>query len=261
MSFLKVKKSPGLLRLTLSRPDKSNAFHPELMKEIARAFQAIPNDVRVVLLTAEGKNFCAGADLEWMKKSASLSREENLEDLAQLRKMYEAIAKCEVPVVVRCKGRVMGGGVGLVAASDIAIADDATLFCLSEARWGLIPGLISPFVISKIGLSRFLTHALTALDFTAAEALSSGLVSFIGAPNAVEEHLQKMIGAIMRNAPDSVKQIKKLTRRFHDPIHAIHELDLLRSIAEKRISPEALEGLAAFFEKRDPSWSASKGTT
>ncbi|MHB8650530.1 MAG: enoyl-CoA hydratase-related protein, partial [Gaiellaceae bacterium] len=175
MAALRVERDGSVLRITLARPDVRNAFDSELISELAEAFVDVGR-ARAVVLAGEGASFCAGADVEWMRKSVGLSFDENVADANAMRIMFEAIDRCPAPVVVRVQGHALGGGAGLVAAADIAIAAPGTAFAFSEVKLGIVPAVISPFVLAKIGPGAARRYFVTGERFDAATALRIGLV-------------------------------------------------------------------------------------
>jgi methylglutaconyl-CoA hydratase len=247
MQALRVEQDGDLLRVTLARPERRNAFDAELIGELTGAFESVGEDVRAVLLSGEGESFSAGADVDWMRSSVELSYEENVADARRLRKMLETIDSCPAPVVARVHGHALGGGCGLVACSDIVVAAPDTQFAFSEVKLGIIPAVISPFALSKIGASAARRYFVTGERFDAATALRIGLV------HEVAEDLDAAVAAIvaeLRSAgPEAARHAKKLVLERPDG------LGTERRIAQRRTSEEGQEGLRAFLEKRSSSWS------
>jgi methylglutaconyl-CoA hydratase len=247
MQALRVEQDGDLLRVTLTRPERRNAFDAELIDELTGAFESVGEDVRAVLLSGEGESFSAGADVDWMRSSVELSYEENVADARRLRKMLETIDSCPAPVVARVHGHALGGGCGLVACSDIVVAAPDTQFAFSEVKLGIIPAVISPFALSKIGASAARRYFVTGERFDAATALRIGLV------HEVAEDLDAAVAAIvaeLRSAgPEAARHAKKLVLERPDG------LGTERRIAQRRTSEEGQEGLRAFLEKRSSSWS------
>jgi methylglutaconyl-CoA hydratase len=248
MQALRVEQDTDLLRVTMARPERRNAFDAELIRELTEAFSDVGDDVRAVLLSGDGKSFSAGADVEWMRNSVALSYEENVADARRLRMMLEAIDSCPAPVVARVRGHALGGGCGLVACCDVAVAAPDALFAFSEVKLGIIPAVISPFALAKIGPSAARRYFATGEKFDAETALRIGLV------HGVEEDLDGAVDAILgelRSAgPEAARQAKKLVLERPDG------LGTERRIAQRRTSEEGQEGLRAFLEKRDPSWAS-----
>lgn len=245
MSALRTERDGPLLRVTLARPERRNAFDAALIGELSEAFACV-GDARAVLLAGEGESFCAGADVEWMRSSVGLSYEENVEDALRLRRMLEAVDRCPAPVVARVQGHALGGGAGLVACADIAVAAESAVFAFSETKLGLIPAVISPFALAKIGESAARRYFLTGERFDAAAALRIGLVHEIAAD--LNGAVERMVGELLGAGPEAVRAAKLLVRdRPQGP-------ETARRIAERRTSAEGQEGLRAFLEKRLPPW-------
>ncbi|RED52549.1 enoyl-CoA hydratase/isomerase family protein [Aestuariispira insulae] len=252
----KVTKDGAVGRITLSNPDKHNAFDDELIKGLTGAFTLLGNDeeVRVVVLAADGKSFSAGADLNWMKRMAGYDRAENLEDsraLAQLMKVINFLPK---PVIGLVQGAAYGGGVGLVACCDIVIASDRASFCLSETKLGLIPAVISPYVVSAIGAQAARRYFLTAERFDAVTAHRLGLIHEMVTGDALELKGEEIIRALLAAGPNAVGAAKDLIFAVDRPISAEVIEDTANRIADIRASDEGKEGLSAFLEKRKPAW-------
>jgi methylglutaconyl-CoA hydratase len=245
VSALRIDRDESVLRITLARPDRRNAFDAQLIAELAEAFVDVGR-VNAVLLAGEGASFCAGADVEWMRSSVGLSLEENIADANAMRQMFEAIDACPAPVVARVQGHALGGGAGLVAAADIAIAEPRTLFAFSEVKLGIIPAVISPFALAKIGPGAARRYFVTGERFDAETALRIGLVSEVASDlDAAVEHV---LDELRSAGPRAARWAKRLVRER--PVGG----DTARWIAERRTSEEGQEGLLAFLEKRNPSW-------
>ena len=245
MGALRVERDGPVLRVTLARPERRNAFDAALIGELAAAFDGV-GDARAVVVAGDGPSFCAGADAEWMRSSAKLSYDENVEDAERLRTMLEMIDGCPAPVVARVQGHALGGGAGLVACADVAVAAADAVFAFSDVKLGLIPAVISPFVLAKIGPSAARRYFLTGERFDAATALRIGLVHEIVAdPDAAGE---RIVAELLAAGPEAVRAAKHLIRER--PIGP----ETARLIAERRVSAEGREGLRAFLEKRAPSW-------
>ena len=245
MSALNVERDGAVLRITLARPDRRNAFDAELIGELSQAFVDVGR-ARAVVLAGEGASFCAGADVEWMRASVGLSLEENVAGANAMRQMFEAIDHCPAPVVARVQGYALGGGAGLVAAVDIAIADPGTVFAFSEVKLGIIPAVISPFTLAKIGPGAARRYFLTGERFDAATALRIGLVSEVAAE--LDAAVERVVGELLSAGPHAARWAKRLVRELPDGP------ETARWIAERRASEEGQEGLRAFLEKRDPGW-------
>jgi len=243
--------------ITLARPDVHNAFDERLIAELTAAFVALDDDrdVRAVVLTGAGRSFCAGADLDWMKRMAAFGAKENLADANALATMLRTLYALSKPTIARVRGAAFGGGVGLVAACDIAVgAQDAT-FALSEARLGLIPATIAPYVIEAIGARQARRYFLTGERFTAAEAFRIGLLHDIVPVAELDARINELLGALMAAAPAAQLECKALIRGVaHRPIDADVIAGTARHIAAVRASAEGKEGVAAFLGKRRPAW-------
>jgi methylglutaconyl-CoA hydratase len=247
MQALRVEQDGDLLRVTLARPERRNAFDAELIGELTGAFESVGEDVRAVLLSGEGESFSAGADVDWMRSSVELSYEENVADARRLRKMLETIDSCPAPVVARVHGHALGGGCGLVACSDIVVAAPDTQFAFSEVKLGIIPAVISPFALSKIGASAARRYFVTGERFDAATALRIGLVHEVAAD--LDAAVEALVGELRSAGPEAGRHAKKLVLERPDG------LGTERRIAQRRTSDEGQEGLRAFLEKRPPTWS------
>ena len=200
----------NIAMITLNRPNHGNSYNLDAIKEFIHIFTELKKykQINVVLLKGTGKNFCTGADLSWLQKAEK-------SDYKLLLKMYQLMNQCELPIIASVQGKVLGGGVGLTAVNDIVLAHYDTTFTLSEAKWGLVPGIISPLVARKIGYSRFIYYSLTGKEVSSTEALQDGLIHFSGTPKQVEEFLQESLQNLQRNSLASLKSIKKDCRAFH----------------------------------------------
>ena len=246
VSALRVDRDGPVLRVTLARPERRNAFDPALIEELTHAFADV-GDARAVLLAGEGTSFSAGADIEWMRSSIDLSYSDNVEDALRLHRMLSAIDQCPAPVIARVQGYVLGGGCGLVACSDVVVAARDAVFAFSETKLGIIPAVISPFVLRRIGAGPARRYFLTGERIDADAALRIGLVHEV-APD-VDAVVKHVVGELMSAAPEATRWAKRLVReRPEAPLTA-------RWSAERRVSEEGQEGLRAFLEKRAPAWS------
>ena len=242
--------------VVLDRPEARNAFDGAMVRELTDAVGAASarDDVRVLVLAGRGSVFCAGADLEWMEKAGSLSREENLEDARALFELFHAIDRSPKAVVAAVQGAALGGGAGLVAAADIVVAEEGARFGFTEVRLGLVPAVISPFVVRKIGASAARELFLTGERFTAARAAAIGLVQRVVPLDELDAAVDERVGELLRAAPGAVAAAKGLVRSVSGPpVESLREL-VCRLIAERRASEEGREGLQAFLEKREPEW-------
>lgn len=243
--------------ITLNRPDLHNAFNDEMMREVSSAFGRLgaADDIRAIVFAAAGKSFCAGADLNWMQRMVNYTVEENIADAHVLTDMLSAIRDCPTPVIGRVHGACFGGGVGLVAACDIAVGLARAKFCLSEVKLGIIPAVISPYLMEKIGLAATQRYALTAERFDAAEALRLGLLSEVVEDEvALDARIDALTEALRANGPHALAACKRLLK----DVAAAQQRELRQltaeRIAEIRVSAEGQEGLKAFLEKRAASW-------
>jgi methylglutaconyl-CoA hydratase len=254
---LLVEEASGILTVTLNRPDVHNAFNDELIAEANELFANIAEwkSARVVVLRGTGTNFCAGADLNWMSRMVSYSREENIRDSSLLARMYALIDECPLPVIGRIQGAAIGGGAGLVAVCDIAIAETGAKFGLSEVKLGILPAVISPYVIGKIGPSHARALFLTGERFDAERALRISLVHrIVEGSDALDTAVSDTIRQLMTSGPEAVRECKKLIAHV-----ASHELAdaipyTIEAIATRRVSEEGQRGMAAFLAKEKAPW-------
>ena len=251
----------GLAILTLNRADRHNAFDDETIVEIDRAIAAFGSDpgVRVIVISAAGKSFCAGADLNWMKRMAGYAPEDNLRDSLAMAEMFRRVRECPKPVVARVQGAAYGGGVGLVAACDVAIATFDVQFALSEVRLGLIPAVISPYVVAAMGERAARRYMLTAERFSAAEAYRLGLLHEIVADEeALDNAVGEIVTALLGNGPGAMAACKSLIDAVANrPLEGKVIADTARRITEQRASDEGREGMSAFLDRRIPAWRQS----
>ena len=249
MQALRVEQDGGLLRVTLARPERRNAFDAALIAELKEAFTAIGDDVRAVLLTGEGPSFCAGADIEWQRSSIDLGFDENVEDALRLHAMMEAVDSCPAPLLARVHGYALGGGSGLVACADVAVAARDATFGFSEVRLGIIPAVISPFVLAKIGPGAARHLFLTGERFDAETALRIGLVHEVA--DDVDAAFERVVSELLRSGPQATREAKQLVRTRPSGGE-----ELARIAARLRAGDEGQDGLRAFLEKRDPAWAS-----
>ena len=243
--------------VTLNRPEVRNAFNDATIAELALAFDELgrDEDVRAIVLAANGAAFCAGGDLNWMKAMAGYSDTENYDDAFKLADMLRTIYTCPKPTVAKIQGDCYAGGMGLVAACDIAVSVDTANFCLSEVKLGLIPATISPYVIKAMGENAARRYFLTAERFTAAEALRIGFVHEMVDAEALDTSVAAIVKSLVSNSPNAVRQAKLLVRDMAGRnIDTALLTDSARRIAAIRASDEGREGVASFLEKRKPSW-------
>ncbi len=244
MGALRVERDGPVLRVMLARPERRNAFDAALIAALTEAFADV-GDARAVVLSGEGESFCAGADVEWQRAAIGLSYDENVEDAMRLYRMLESIASCPAPVVCVAHGYALGGGSGLVACADVAIAARDTTFGFTEVRLGIIPAVISPFVLPKIG-SAARRYFLTGERFGAEVALRIGLVHEVAEETA--RWANEIVEALLAGGPQAVREAKQLVR--DQPTG----LDTARIAAARRTSDEGQDGLRAFLDKRPPAF-------
>lgn len=256
MSFVQVEKKASYLQVSLSRPEARNAFNSDLIHQIKTTFENASKDpsCRAIFLRGQGESFCAGADLEYMKSMANFSEAENKEDANILFDMFLSIRNCPLPVVTLAHGHAMGGGAGLVAASDIVIAEESTKFAFSEVKLGLVPAVISSFVLEKVIPSRARDLMLTGRVFSGVEALEIGLVGYTARGAAAEELAFSILKDLGRLGPEAVRATKKLLLSYEDDLHNKARKKSVDVISQRRVSPEGQEGIKAFLEKRKPNW-------
>ena len=255
MIRVEIQSTRGTVLLT--RPDLHNAFNDDMMRELTDAFSKLGGDpaVRVIVLAAEGKSFCAGAAINWMKRMVGYSLEENVADSRVLSKMLRTIRECPKPVIARVHGATYGGGVGLVAACDMAVALTKANFCLSEVKLGILPAVISPFVLEKIGPGAARRYALTAEVFDGAEARSIGLVNECSeSAEEMDACIDKLAKSLAANGPNALTHCKRILSDVAGVMWDLVEEITTKKISELRVSPEGQEGLKAFLEKRKPNW-------
>jgi methylglutaconyl-CoA hydratase len=250
VSTLRIERDGPVLRIAMARPERRNAFDAALIDELAASFADV-GDARAVVLSGDGSSFSAGADVDWMRSSAGLTYEENVADAMRLRGMLEAIDGCPAPVLARVQGHALGGGCGLVACCDIVIAEPAAQFAFTEVKLGIVPAVISPFALAKIGPGAARRYFVTGERFSAEVALRIGLVHEVA--DDLDAALARALGELLSAGPTAARAAKGLARA---PAAAD---ETARRIAEQRTSPEGQEGLGAFLEGRrrplrDGSW-------
>ena len=247
----------GVATITLTQPEIRNAFSDAVIAEITAAFEAVAQhaDVRAVVLAAEGPAFCAGADLNWMRRMADYSREENVVDAAKLAAMLHTIYTCPQPTIARIQGDVYAGGMGLVAACDMAVTADTAHFCLSEVKIGLIPATIAPYVLRAMGPRAGHRYFLTAERFDAAEALRIGFVHQVVSAEGLDAAVDGLLKHLLQGSPTALQACKKLVMDTAEhEINAALIRQTVEGIADIRASAEGKEGVQAFLNKRKPSW-------
>ncbi|MRW84347.1 enoyl-CoA hydratase/isomerase family protein [Pseudoduganella sp. FT26W] len=254
---LSISREGYVATVTLNRPDVRNAFNETTITEIKQAFSELGEDdaLRAIVLAANGPAFCAGADLNWMKKMAGYTHAENQADALQLAEMLRTIYLCPKPVVAKVQGDCYAGGMGLVAACDIIVAVEEANFCLSEVKLGLIPATISPYVIKAMGENASRRYFLTAERFGAREALRIGFAHEVVSTETLDAKVTEIVKALVNNSPNAVRQAKLLVRDVvGQPVNDALLADTAERIAQIRASDQGREGVASFLEKRKSAW-------
>jgi methylglutaconyl-CoA hydratase len=247
MAALRVERDGEVLRVTLARPERRNAFDAALIAELHEAFTDV-GDARVVVLAGDGPSFCAGADVEWQRAAIDLSFDENVEDALALYRMLATVDACPAPVVARIHGYALGGGSGLAACTDVAIAAGDAVFGFSEVKLGIVPVVISPFVLPRIGSAAARRFFVTGERFDAEAALRIGLVHEVAAD--IDAAVERVVGELLTSGPQAAREAKLLVRRRPGGE------DAARLAARLRTSDEGQEGLRAFLERRRAAWTA-----
>ena len=253
MSGVQLERNGLVATVTLNRPDSRNALDRDVMIELTQMISALSYDgTRVIVVTGAGKAFCAGADIEWMRRARDLDHDDNVADAAVARNLFETIDSCPRAVIAKVNGPALGGGAGLVACADMAVATADARFGFTEARLGLIPATVSPYVLRKIGSGHARALFTTGERFDAAHALAIGLVHRVCAPDDLEHAVADSVLAYLACGPDAVAASKQLVR---DATRSVVLPDLAERLAVTRAGNEAREGLDAFLGKRPPAWS------
>jgi methylglutaconyl-CoA hydratase len=245
LTALRIEREADVVRIAMARPERRNAFDAALIDELAAAFADV-GDSRAVVLSGDGPSFSAGADIEWMRSSVDLSYDENVADALRLRAMLDAIDSCPAPVVGRVQGHALGGGCGLVACCDVVLAELTAQFAFSEVKLGIVPAVISPFALAKIGGAQARRYFVTGERFDAATALQIGLISEVA--DDLDAAVERVVGELLSAGPQAARWAKRIVRERPDGS------ETARWIAERRTSDEGQEGLAAFLDKRKPNW-------
>lgn len=256
--LLSVHHDGPVAHVRLDRPDVRNAFNAQLIADLRAAFERLGADpnVRAIILAGEGKTFCGGADIHWMRGSLALSHAENMADAQQMSDMFRAIDRCPKPVVGKIHGAALGGGSGLVSVCDIAIAANDTIFGFTETKLGILPAVISPFVLAKIGPSHARALFLTGERFNAQRAQAIGLVHEVVAPDELDAAVDRIIAELLTAGPTAVAEAKALIVNVQATDYDGSRDLTAQTIARQRTTPEGQEGLRAFLERRKPTWSA-----
>ena len=240
--------------LYLDRPERHNAFDDVMIAELSQVLSHLATlpELRILVLAAKGRSFCAGADLNWMQRMVDYGFEENCHDASTMANMYHALAHFPLPTIAMVQGSAFGGGVGLVAACDLVVANTEATFCLSEVKLGIIPAVICPYLIKTIGMRATKRYALTAETFSATQAQQLGLVHHVVASNALEMQVQALSQQLLTNGPEALKAIKQLVWTLSD--ETPDDKIAIEAIANIRVSPEGQSGLRAFLAKQPVPW-------
>lgn len=260
-SILLQIESNGIATLTLNRPDVHNAFDSNMILEMTKALSELSNDpsVRLVVLKSLGKHFSAGADVSWMRKMADSDEIANLSDADALAKLMNTLHRFKKPTLAIVQGNAYGGGVGLIACCQIVIAASSAQFCFSETKLGLIPAVISPYIVRAIGQRNARAYFLNAKTFDASRALQMGLCHEVVSPEALEQSAQEMLAMLLRNGPKALVAVNDLIDNLQTfEINETLMSMTAKTIATLRVSPEGQEGLNAFLERREPSWAKTR---
>jgi methylglutaconyl-CoA hydratase len=244
----------GIARITIARPERKNAFDAALIADLTGAVARVERSARAVVLQSEGDTFCAGADVNWMRGMADYSLEQNVADSKALAGMFRALYDLEMPLIARVQGPAIGGGAGLVAVADIAVASTDASFAFTETRLGILPAVVSPYVVRKIGPARATALFVTGSRIDARRAHEIGLVERVVEPSDLDAAVGRVLDAIVSGSPKAVNAAKRLVREVEGQrIDEVTDLTVKR-IAEIRVSHEGQEGLRAVLERRDPRW-------
>ena len=255
MKYLELIKDKGVAEVWLNRPDLHNAFNAELIEEMISLFENLSSDqdLRLIVLSGRGPSFCAGADLNWMKAMKDYSKEENFKDSKRLARMFGAINECDVPVIGRINGHALGGGVGLVSVCDHVVAIKEAMLGFTEVRLGLIPAVISPYCISKIGESNARAWMLSGERFSADHAKAMGLVHEVVLQTDLDARIEELKKSYLAAGPIAAREAKKLIRGVMKNLKSAEDFTC-QMISERRISSEGQDGMKALLEKTKPSW-------
>ncbi|OGR87119.1 MAG: hypothetical protein A3J74_05155 [Elusimicrobia bacterium RIFCSPHIGHO2_02_FULL_57_9] len=257
-----VLKDGPVATVILNRPELRNAMDDQTLRELSDVFRRLGKapDLRAVVVRAEGKDFCAGADINWMRRAGRMPSAKSRKDAALLVDMCHAVDACPAPVITVARGGIYGGGLGLISVCDIVIAETCSKMCFSECRLGIVPAVISCFVIPKIGEAQARRYYLTAEVFNAETALRLGIVHEVAEESEIESRLEHVLDNILRNGPQAVREAKAMLRKFPGLAFEKRVKRVLDTLTRLRASPEGQEGLSAFLEKRPPSWAAKESS-
>lgn len=259
---LLIEQEGPVVRVVLNRPDVRNAFNEELIAELTAWAESVTatGPARVAVLAGAGKVFCAGADLTWMSKMVGYTRDENVRDARGMARMFEALDRLPIPLIGRVHGAALGGGAGLAAVCDIVVAAEDASFAFTEVKLGILPAVISPFVLAKIGRSAARELFLTGARFNAARAREIGLVHAVGEAEAIDRLVAKYVNDLLTSAPEAVAAAKQLITEVATRSATSAAEYTIDAIADRRVSPEGQEGMSAFLAKRPPTW-ISRGSS
>lgn len=255
---LKIEKDDDTATIFLNRPEVHNAMNESMMKELVQCFNQLitDNSIRIIILTGNGKSFCAGADLNWMKSMVNYSKEENIRDSNLLLDLYDTIYHCPKPVIAKVNGHAFGGGLGLFAVCDLTIAVPDCKFAFSEVKLGIIPSVISTFISRRIvGIAHMRRFFITGERFTSKEAERIGLIDIISTNEDIDDIISKYVSILRSSGPNAMKEVKKLVDSLEQLSIKDYKEHTVKKIAELRISKEGQEGINAFLEKRKSQWS------
>lgn len=256
MKFINVIENAGVIEVSLNRPEIRNAFNPQMILEITKYFKSLNKrvDLRAVVLRGEGKSFCAGADLNWMKDIVKYSLAKNKKDAEVLFEMFQTVSACPHPLVAMVQGAAFGGALGLIACCDIVVSEERTVFGFSEVKLGIAPAVISHFVLQKSSLGHCGPLMITGRNFSATEAQAMGLVHFVVPEISLEQTLTRTLNQFGEAGPEAVRATKALLKQVRNASSAKAKQVTTQLIAKRRVSPEGQEGLTSFLEKKTPSW-------
>ena len=254
---IEIRKEKHIATVYLNRPEVHNAMNEQLMKELTTCFKELSRDdnTRIIILTGKGKSFCAGADLNWMKSMAKYSKDENIKDSRLLLDLYDSIYNCSKPVIGRVNGHAFGGGLGLFAVCDITIAIPDCKFAFSEVKLGIIPAVISTYIVRRIGLSNMRRLFITGERFNSEYAKEIGLIDYVVSEGELDEIIQKYVELLHSSGPKAIVEVKKLVEAYRKMDVEKYKEHTVKKIAELRVSEEGQDGIKAFLEKRKTKWS------
>lgn len=260
MKTIHIQQDGPVVTITLDRPEVKNAFNETVIAELTAAFRSLNAQTRVVVLTGSGDVFCAGADIAWMKKSIACSETENAHDADLMAQMFRAIDECPCAVIGAVNGHALGGGMGLVACCDIVVAVESAMFGFTEVRLGIVPAVIAPFSLRKIGARQARRYFLTGERFGVEQAQAMGLVHEIAAADELDQRVADLTARLLKSGPRAVAIAKQLIRDVPTMNTDTAHDHTVQTTARARTSPEGQEGLGAFLEKRVPNWIAPEST-